>query len=128
MDADGANDTLLLREVNVRQPAWSPDGRFLAFWASKELLGCPPNAARGGSGIGLLELIDAATNTWSGPIQLLCKPLGTATPSFGPIINSGYRLAYFDRKVNPDGSIADREDLFVVDFQITNGGNGYAGN
>lgn len=126
MDADGGNQTLVLGDVGggslIRGPVWSPDGRFLAYFASGSTLGCPE-----GPGVGLVELIDPDTNEWSAPIQLVCKTHGTATPGFSPVqTGDQYTLAYFGRDgatpfpEGPDGMIL--EDIIVITFDAPDNG------
>ena len=91
MDADGGNQKSVVSGGGIRQPSWSPDGRFLAYFG----FDCR---------VSLVELINPEMNEWSGPIQLECDQSGaTSTPAFGPFTredgdgNTIYTLAYRGR-------------------------------
>ena len=115
MDADGSSQTLVLDGEGrlVYNPAWSPDGRFLAFYGGiGGIVGCPDGPA-----IGLIELINRSTNEWGAPMRLVC--LSTAAwASFSPILDGNrYTLAYFD-ELQPSAST----ELVVVTFDAPDGG------
>ncbi len=114
MDADGGNQKSVVSGGGIRQPSWSPDGRFLAYFG----FDCR---------VSLVELINPEMNEWRGPIQLECDQSGaTSTPAFGPFTredgdgNTIYTLAYRGRDL---GAVPmNREDIIVIEFTLPDNG------
>jgi hypothetical protein len=130
MDADGGNQTVVLDNLGeagvgfVNTPSWSPDGDFLAFSATEDILGC--------RGAGLVEL-DPVTNEWSAPVPLDCTVGSLGSPTFRPIEDggsytlaaSGFQDALPINPGQPDERISS--DLIIVTFAVSGIGTVIAG-